>query len=84
MQNMAEGLAGAGAEVHQFALNTNKHYVAPESLPERFRSIFHFQSSPIRTNVTVAGAVTNFSGGMSPTTLFVFSTSRQLKKSRRF
>lgn len=60
MQNMAEGLAGAGAEVHQFALNTNKHYVAPESLPERFRSIFHFQSSPIRTNVTVAGAVTNF------------------------
>jgi glycosyltransferase involved in cell wall biosynthesis len=60
MQNMAEGLAGAGAEVHQFALNTNKHFVDPDSLPERYHKVFHFQSVPIRTDVTLSGALLNF------------------------
>ncbi|REJ80338.1 MAG: glycosyltransferase [Bacteroidetes bacterium] len=65
MFNIAKSLADNDCEVHQFALNTNKHYVTPESLPSYFHDTLHFDSVSINTNVTLGGALKNLFGSGS-------------------
>ncbi len=59
MMNMAIALSEAGHEVHQFALNTSKHYVDPESVPEKLRTRLHFRSARINTKIRVLGLLKN-------------------------
>jgi polysaccharide biosynthesis protein PslH len=60
MMNMALALIEAGHEVHQFALNTTKHYVDPLTVPEDLRIKLHFHSSRIDTRVKGSGLLKNF------------------------
>ena len=59
MMNMALALAEAGHEIHQFSLNTNKHYVDPVSIPESLKAKIHFHSISIDTSITISGALKN-------------------------
>ncbi|MBK7851921.1 MAG: glycosyltransferase [Bacteroidetes bacterium] len=59
MLNMAKSLVAAGAEVHQFALNTKKHYVKPESFPANLKELLHFQCADLDTRITIGGAFSN-------------------------
>ena len=56
---MALALAEAGHEIHQFSLNTNKHYVDPVSIPESLKAKIHFHSISIDTSITISGALKN-------------------------
>lgn len=60
MMNFALALAEAGQEVHQFALNTKKHFTNPASIPENLKNQLHFRSNVIDTKVTIAGVLLNF------------------------
>ncbi len=57
MMNMAVALNKAGNEVHQFALNTNKHFTEPSSIPESLRKTLHFRCANIDTRVTATGMI---------------------------
>lgn len=57
MMNMAIALSENGNEVHQFALNTSKHFVKTESIPESLRTKLNFHSSDIETKVTISGMI---------------------------
>lgn len=59
MMNMAQALIEAGNEVHQFALNTKKHFVNPLMLPEELRNKLHFNSVTIDTKISVFGIIKN-------------------------
>lgn len=59
MMNMALSLDEAGNEVHQFSLNTSKHFVRNEQLPAELVSRLHMKSSFIDTRVTWQGAIKN-------------------------
>lgn len=59
MLNMALSLQLAGAEVHQFALNTRKHYVDPASLPDFIKSGLNFRSTDIDTRIQPGAAFLN-------------------------
>lgn len=65
MMNMALALSDAGNEVHQFALNTNKHFVETNSIPEPIRLRLFFRSSRIDTKVTAGGLFFSFFKGNS-------------------
>ena len=56
---MALALAEAGHEIHQFSLNTNKHYVDPVSIPASLKAKIHFHSISIDTSITISGALKN-------------------------
>jgi len=47
MMNMALSLIDAGIELHQFALNTNKHFVEPETIPIKIRKKLNFESKKL-------------------------------------
>lgn len=59
MMNMALALIEAGHEVHQFALNTRKHFVDPLSIPEELRKKLHFHSVTINTKIKISGLIKN-------------------------
>ena len=59
MMNMAQALIEAGNEVHQFALNTKKHFVNPLMLPEELRNKLHFNSVTIDTKINAFGIIKN-------------------------
>ena len=59
MMNLALALADEGHEVHQFALNTKKHFTDPKSIPENLKKRLHFRSSVIDTKVTLKGIISN-------------------------
>ena len=59
MMNIAHALIEAGNEVHQFALNTKKHFVNALMLPEELRNTLHFNSVAIDTKVSVKGIINN-------------------------
>ena len=59
MMNMAHAIIEAGNEVHQFALNTKKHFVNPLILPEELRNTLHFNSVIIDTKISAFGIIKN-------------------------
>ena len=59
MMNMALALLEAGHEVHQFALNTTKHFIDPSCLPDDLREKLHFTSVKIDTTIRRSGAFRN-------------------------
>jgi glycosyltransferase involved in cell wall biosynthesis len=60
MMNMALALHANVNEVYQFALNTNKHFVDPETIPISIREKLHFHSSNINTSVKATGIIKSF------------------------
>jgi glycosyltransferase involved in cell wall biosynthesis len=60
MMNMALALTESGNEVHQFALNTNRHFVDPVTIPADIRKKLNFHSAPIDTRVRAGGLIRNF------------------------
>jgi glycosyltransferase involved in cell wall biosynthesis len=60
MMNMALSLENAGHELHQFALNTKKHFVRTEEVPVALKNKLHFESAVIDTSVTLPGIILNF------------------------
>jgi glycosyltransferase involved in cell wall biosynthesis len=59
MMNMALALKEAGHEVHQFALNTSKHYVDPDTIPRPLKEKLHFHSFKIDTKIKGSGLLKN-------------------------
>lgn len=59
MLNMAKSLCAAGAVVHQFALNTQKHHVDTTTLPELFHGLLHFSCADIDTRIKPGAAIRN-------------------------
>lgn len=59
MMNMALALHEAGHEIHQFALNTSKHYINPETIPENLKKKLHFHSTQIDTRIKGSGVLKN-------------------------
>jgi len=59
MYSMVEGFHQAGWKVHLFSMNTSRHYVPAESLPELFREI-SFETFDINTDVRFVPTLRNF------------------------
>lgn len=59
MMNMALALIEAGHEVHQFALNTKKHFVDIHSIPIELQNKLHFRSVKIDTKICLTGVIKN-------------------------
>ena len=59
MMNMAMALTEAGHELHQFSLNTKKHFIDTSSIPEELRKRLHIQSSTIDTEIKILDLLLN-------------------------
>ena len=59
MMNMAEMLRDAGHDVTIFALNTKKHFVSTEDIPEKIFKGIRLVSTPIDTGIRVNKALRN-------------------------
>lgn len=59
MYNLASSLVSGGCRVKIFALNTLKHFVKTEELPEIFKSEMHLESITTDTSVKPVGALLN-------------------------
>jgi glycosyltransferase involved in cell wall biosynthesis len=59
MMNMALALSETDNEVHQFALNTSKHFIDPESIPEKLKDKLHFNSFTIDTSIKGTEVIIN-------------------------
>ena len=79
MMNMAMALTGAGHEVHQFALNTSKHYVDTSTIPAGIKSKLHFDSVSIDTKIRGSGLVKNIFTRESYNIIRFFDLSVQTK-----
>jgi polysaccharide biosynthesis protein PslH len=59
MLNIALALIKNGVTVHEFALNTKKHFTDPDNIPENLRNDLHFSSVKIDTSLQLKGIVKN-------------------------
>lgn len=59
MMNMALSLIAAGNEVHQFCLNTTRHFIDPKHIPVDLVEKLHLTTSNIDTRINVKDAFMN-------------------------
>src|SRR5688572_15948883 len=59
MLGMADALASQGVKVKMLTLNTRKHWVKPESIPEKLTSEYKLESVPIDTGIKATDAFMN-------------------------
>ncbi|RYD77481.1 MAG: glycosyltransferase [Sphingobacteriales bacterium] len=59
MLNMTKAFHALGHEVHLLCLNTRKHFVEKEDMPEIFRELASFRAVYINTDVEPGGALMN-------------------------
>ena len=59
MMNMALSLAQAGHEVHQFSLNTSRHFIDMKTIPVELKDKLHMSASYIDTKIKAADALLN-------------------------
>ena len=57
--NMAQGLVGAGAELHLLTINTLKHFKSDDAIPVDFKKSTHYQSVKVDTSITLGGTIKN-------------------------
>ena len=57
--NMAKGLADLGHEVFIYSLNTNKHFIDINTIPEEIRSKISFIATDINTDINPLAALKN-------------------------
>jgi glycosyltransferase involved in cell wall biosynthesis len=77
MMNMALALIDAGHEVHQFALNTRKHFVNPIDLPIDLKAKLHFHATPIDTTIKISGVLKNIFTSDSYNVIRFYSTEAE-------
>lgn len=59
MMNMALSLAQSGHEVHQFSLNTSRHFIDMKTIPVELKDKLHMSASYIDTRIKAADALLN-------------------------
>ncbi len=59
MMNMALALIESGNELHQFALNTSRHFVETSTVPADLQSKLNLSSSAIDTNIKIHSLIAN-------------------------
>jgi len=59
MINMTRGFYNSGLELHLLCLNTRKHHVSVQDLPEIFKNLASFKAVDINTDITTLGAAFN-------------------------
>jgi glycosyltransferase involved in cell wall biosynthesis len=62
--NLTTGLSGCGHQVTVLAMNTSKHHVNPDDIPEDIRQTANFRFAEVPATISASGALTNlfFSG----------------------
>ena len=73
MMNMAISLQRTGNEVHQFCLNTSRHFIEPSILPAELKEKLHQTTSYLDTRVKVVDAFLNLFTGQSYNMVRFFS-----------
>ena len=59
MINMTKGFYNSGQELHLRCLNTRKHHVKVQDLPDIFKNLASFEAVDINTDITPIGAAFN-------------------------
>jgi glycosyltransferase involved in cell wall biosynthesis len=57
---MIEGYHKEGYEVYLLAMNTSRHYVAPEQLSEIYRNIYAFETEEIDNSISTGALLKNY------------------------
>lgn len=57
---MSKGFALLGHDVHVLAMNTKKHHITMEEIPDDLKERMHFELVDVPAKITVAGVLGNF------------------------
>ncbi len=74
--NLALGLAEAGSEVHMLAMNTRKHFISPDAIPENIRNRIRLRAIDTNTEINFFALVRNFLFSREPYIAVRFNNPR--------